>query len=523
MSVAAYRRLRIIVGTLVLAFSALAFADVGDWMWAHTIRRGLWAQFAPSFLGLLQGITWISAGCLAVLVLTLVFGRIYCAMLCPLGVLMDLSAWLARRSGKRRKLPYRPGRPWLRASVVFISGAALLAGTAVPLGLLDPYSLFGKITAATLRPALAESNHLLAASGWFDPVKTSPVALTTFMFSITLLTIVISVAVLRGRLWCNTLCPVGAVLGFVSRHSIFRLKIADSACVGCSMCERVCPAQCIDFRNHRIDHSRCVMCLDCVTSCRRSGIHLSREKWHGRPGRSPQPETSMITAGGAPSARAMPSIHRRTFLTAAAALPAVALAGQGGGSAKPPRPRPVLPPGAKSLAHFQSRCTACHLCVANCPEQVLRPSVTAHGLAGFLQPYQDFNVSFCSYNCSNCSHICPTGAIQPITVDERRTVQAGVARFNPDLCVVKTKGTSCGACNEHCPTQAVHMVPWEKNLTIPEVDTELCIGCGGCEYICPVRPQRAIVVDGLPVHARANPVDRGMDNTVREIEEEFPF
>ena len=108
-------------------------------------------------------------------------------------------------------------------------------------------------------------------------------------------------------------------------------------------------------------------------------------------------------------------------------------------------------------------------------------------------------------------------------MDERRTVQAGVARFNPDLCVVKTKGTSCGACNEHCPTQAVHMVPWEKNLTIPEVDTELCIGCGGCEYICPVRPQRAIVVDGLPVHARANPVDRGMDNTVREIEEEFPF
>ena len=231
----------------------------------------------------------------------------------------------------------------------------------------------------------------------------------------------------------------------------------------------------------------------------------------------------MITAGGAPSARTKPSIHRRTFLTAAAALPAVALAGQGGGSAKPAKPRPVLPPGSKSLAHFQSRCTACHLCVANCPEQVLRPSVTAHGLAGFLQPYQDFNVSFCSYNCSNCSHICPTGAIQPITVDERRTVQAGVARFNPDLCVVKTKGTSCGACNEHCPTQAVHMVPWEKNLTIPEVDPELCIGCGGCEFICPVRPQRAIVVDGLPVHARAKPVDRGTDNTVREIEEEFPF
>jgi ferredoxin len=183
----------------------------------------------------------------------------------------------------------------------------------------------------------------------------------------------------------------------------------------------------------------------------------------------------------------------------------------------------VLPPGARSLAHFQSRCTACHLCVANCPDQVLRPSITAHGLAGFLQPFQDFDISFCSYNCSNCSQVCPTGAIEPITVEERRSVRTGVAVLFPDLCVVRTNHTSCGACSEHCPTQAVHMVPWKNGLTVPKVRPCLCIGCGGCEFICPVRPHKAIIVDGLAEHERAKPVKRGAGNLLREIEAEFPF
>jgi ferredoxin len=161
--------------------------------------------------------------------------------------------------------------------------------------------------------------------------------------------------------------------------------------------------------------------------------------------------------------------------------------------------------------------------VANCPDQVLRPAIQEHGLAGFLQPYQDFSVAFCSYNCSNCSQICPTGAIQPLTVEERRGVCTGKARFFQDLCVVKTKGTSCGACNEHCPTQAVKMVPWKNNLTIPEVDPELCVGCGGCEFICPVRPDKAIIVEGLAIHERAKVVKLGQTNTVREMEEQFPF
>ncbi len=530
MNAAAYRRLRIAVGPLTLGFCALVFADVGDWISAPVARAALWPQFAPSLLGLLKGGGWMAAGCVAVIALTLLFGRIYCAMLCPLGVLMDLTAKLAGRAGGKRKLPYRKGKTWLRTTVVAICGAGLIAGTTLPLVFLDPYSLFGKITAATLRPLLGWANHGIAATGLIHPVDVSPVSWITAAVALTLLGLVVVSALFRGRLWCNTACPVGAVLGFFSKHAPFRLEIAESACVGCSMCERACPAQCIDFRNRRIDHSRCIMCLDCVTTCKRGGIHFKT------------PDKS-ATAPETPSA-ALPPVSRRVFLTAAAVLPSAALAEPRGGRGKGNQGRkqqgegcgencrckltqdnkqPVLPPGALSLEHFRELCTACHLCVANCPDQVLRPSITKFGIAGFLQPYQDFDVSFCSYNCSNCSEICPTGAIRPVTVEQRKTIRTGTVEFFRCRCIVKTEGTSCGACSEHCPTQAVHMVPWENGLTIPEVDPELCIGCGGCEFICPVRPKKAIIVNGLEVHETARLPDLGQSNTVREIEEEFPF
>ena len=515
MSTAAYRRMRITVGGIVLGFCTLAFADIGNWVSAFVARMALWPQFAPSVLGLMQGAVWISAGCVAVILLTLLFGRVYCAMLCPMGVLMDLSAWMAGRTGKKRKLPYRPAHTWLRVLVVAVCTAGITAGTALPLAFFDPYSLFGKITAATLRPVLGWINHLIAATTLINPVDVSPVAWTSVGVALGLLGIMVVSAVFRGRLWCNTACPVGAVLGFFSKHALFRLRITDGACVACSMCERVCPSQCIDFRKQTIDHSRCVMCLDCVTSCRQSGIKFGR--------RRRRTERALPARSFTDPPVLMPKASRRSFLAFAVAAPAAALAEGGNQASKPHSPRAVLPPGAKSLAHFQNRCTACHLCVANCPDQVLVPSITRHGLAGFLQPYQDFSVAFCSYNCSNCSQICPTGAIEAISVEERRTVRTGTVEFFPDLCVVKTKGTSCGACSEHCPTQAVHMVPWKNNLTIPEINSELCIGCGGCEFICPVRPARAIVVNGLKVHERAKKIVLGQKNTVRKMEEEFPF
>jgi polyferredoxin len=534
-----YRRMKVVVGTLVLACCTLVFADIGNVMSLPFVRAALWVQFTPSLLAMMHGAGWLATGCVAVVVLTLLFGRVYCAMLCPLGVLMDLTAKLAGRSGRNRKLPYRKGRPWLAAMVAITAAAGLAMGTALPLAFVDPYSVFGKMVSSTLRPILGWANHAMAFTTWVHPVDVSPVSWIMGGVALGLIGIIGVMAIRRGRLWCNTVCPVGSLLGFFSRHAMFRLGIEESACVECSMCERVCPAQCIDFKNQSIDHSRCVMCLDCVTSCRKNGIS-AKQHWSWR--REPAvPRAAVVT--DANDIAPLPDLSRRLFLASAVLIPCVSLAedrhqssggtcgkGGGGGHGQGCRgglnqfnKRAVLPPGAISLEHFQSTCTGCQLCVVHCPEQVLRPSITQHGLAGFLQPFQDFDSSFCSYNCSDCSHICPTGAIQPISVEERKTVQTGVAEFFRGRCVVKTEGTSCGACSEHCPTQAVHMVPWKNGLTIPEVEPELCIGCGGCEFICPVRPHKAIIVNGLKVHQRSKVVIRGKENTVREIEEEFPF
>jgi polyferredoxin len=526
-----YQRIKRAVATTVLLISTLVFSDIGNWISAPLARAALWFQFTPSLLALLQGAGWIAGGCLAVILLTLLFGRVYCSMLCPLGIFMDLAARLAKRTGRKRKLPYQNGHTRIRISVIVICVAGLLLGSAQPLGFLDPYSVFGKMISATLRPLLGMLNHGISATHWIHPVDVSPVSWTMAGVAAGLMAIIAILSIRHGRLWCNSVCPVGALLGFFSKHALFRLEIAKSACVGCSMCERVCPAQCIDFRNHAIDHSRCVMCLDCVTSCRKNGISL-RKSWGEKP--PPVPTTpAPVQAVGT----GIPSLKRRTFLASTLALPAIAWAEGGhgdhrggGGHGKACRgglnqfnKQAVLPPGAISLDHFQSHCTACQLCVTHCPDQVLRPSISQHGLRGFLQPFQDFETSFCSYNCSNCSQICPTGAIQPLTVAQRKTVRTGVAEFFRGRCVVKTEGTSCGACSEHCPTQAVHMVKWKNGLTIPEVDPDLCIGCGGCEFICPVRPHKAIIVNGLGIHEQAKVVTLGNQNTVRKMEEEFPF
>ncbi|MFO1531624.1 MAG: 4Fe-4S binding protein [Kiritimatiellia bacterium] len=207
MKTAGYRRVRTAVGGLVLGFCALAFADVGDRVSAGVARAALWPQFAPSLMSLLQGAGWVSAGCVAVILLTLVFGRVYCAMLCPLGVLMDLSARLARRTGKKRKLSHRPGLPWLRAFMVAVCAAGLLAGTAVPLGLLDPYSLFGKITASTLRPALGFLNHLVSKTGLLAPVDVSPVPWVSRRWG--LLALIVLAAVHRDACGATPSAPWG--------------------------------------------------------------------------------------------------------------------------------------------------------------------------------------------------------------------------------------------------------------------------------------------------------------------------
>lgn len=198
---------------------------------------------------------------------------------------------------------------------------------------------------------------------------------------------------------------------------------------------------------------------------------------------------------------------RRFLLTglAAVAVSATAAAAKAGTllNAAKERRVAVSPPGSADARSLLRHCTACQLCVTVCPSKVLTPAFMDYGIGGMMMPTMSFERGFCNFDCKICTTVCPTGALRPITVEQKHRLQVGRVVFAPERCVVNTNGTSCGACSEHCPTQAVKMVAYKPGLTIPSVDAEICVGCGGCEYICPVRPHRAIYVEGNTVHRQA--------------------
>jgi formate hydrogenlyase subunit 6/NADH:ubiquinone oxidoreductase subunit I len=166
------------------------------------------------------------------------------------------------------------------------------------------------------------------------------------------------------------------------------------------------------------------------------------------------------------------------------------------------RQKAISPPGAISAEHLQKYCTACHLCISKCPSNVLKPAFMEYGIGGMMQPVTHFEKGFRNFDCTMCSNVCPTKALTPLTVEQKHLTQVGRVVFLKRQCVVFDKGYNCGACSEHCPTQAVKMMPYQNGLTIPHIDPDICVGCGGCEYICPAR---AIYVEGNEIQQQAKP------------------
>jgi ferredoxin len=373
--------------------------------------------------------------------------------------------------------------------------------------LFDPYSHFGRITTNLFRPAVVWMNNILADflsskgnySLYHVTVRTSTAALISAVAAVLVFAVMVY---FRGRLFCNTICPVGALLSLVSRYSLFRITFDKDKCNHCTLCERTCKAEAIDSGNMTVDTSSCVTCFNCTSACNRNSLKyaFAPPSWKKK---NRNTEVSAITgekkAPPPPSGEVI-SKSRRSFITTGAALagsvPLTALAK----NSSHERSAPVTPPGSLSIERFKNLCTGCHICVVQCPTHILHPAGLEYGLGYMLKPYMSYENSYCNYSCIVCSDVCPTDAIKPITVEEKKVTQIGIANFHKEICVVYTDENDCGACSEHCPSQAVHMVPYKGTLTIPQVEAELCVGCGGCESICPVRPVRAIVVISNPVH-----------------------
>jgi ferredoxin len=312
---------------------------------------------------------------------------------------------------------------------------------------------------------------------------------------------------------------VGALLGLVSKISLFRIVLDKTACNSCGKCSAVCKAECIDPKAQEVDFSRCVGCLNCLSPCPDAGVKF-RPVW-SKAGVTIEPfdpsRRKLFSNAGVLAISAL-TVRKDTLLTGGTDKEVIP------GMVPIFREHPVTPPGAVSQQRFNSYCTACHLCVAACPTQVLQPSYLMYGLRGMLQPRMDYITSFCNFECNLCGEVCPTGAILPLPLQEKKLTQVGKSKFVKENCVVETRKTACGACSEHCPTKAVKMVPYEgyPNLTIPEVTEDICIGCGACEYPCPTDP-KAIYVEGNVIHEKAK--EPKIEELQQEIDlkEDFPF
>lgn len=484
----------------------------------------LFLQFVPSMLTFMSRAALGAAGFILVLVLTLLAGRVYCSTVCPLGTLQDVIARLATANKRRRTFTYSRPHDLMRYGILVIKGILFLAGSGLLLTLLDPFSISGRIFTNLLKPMVIAANnvcapileragiHILYRVQWPAP------ALTAVTVSLGMLVLTGILCARYGRLYCNTICPLGALLGLVSKIALFRITVDKDRCRVCGLCERVCKSSCIDMEKGHIDLSRCVVCCNCLSVCPDQVLRIDGRWQHG--------SGIGLTAAGKRRRWFLLTVPPGSLAMAAEAAGLTAEVIQSKPTTVPiPAVHPVSPPGSVSIGRFISICTACHLCVSACPSRVLAPSFLEYGINGLLQPKMNFKTGHCNYDCTTCLEICPTGAILPHDRQEKQRIQTGVAKFIKENCVVHTDSTNCGACSEHCPTKAVHMVPYrrtaEKQLVIPEVNPEICVGCGGCEYACPTRPYRAIYVDGNPVHKTAKkPEETKIDHPV---DNQFPF
>ncbi len=460
-------------------------------------------QFVPAVLGLHLGFI------VFLVVLTLVFGRVYCSVICPLGILQDVISWFA---GKRNKLrfSYSPAINWLRYLFLFVFVIAVVFGVGSIIALLDPYGAFGRITSHLLDPIYRWGNNLLAyfservGSYTFYTVDVWLKSLPIFIVVLLTFVLISVLAWKNGRTYCNTVCPVGTVLGFLSRYAYLRPVFTVEKCNACNLCVGNCKSSCIDIQKHTIDYSRCVVCMNCIDACNRDAITYQPTF------RLRKIETGVPVTTFSKTQRDNKS--RRSFLTMASLLTMSTLLRaqeevvEGGlavvaNKKTPERENPITPPGSISARNIREHCTGCGLCISSCPNNILRPST---GLLTFMQPELSYEKGYCRPECALCSEVCPTGAILKISPEEKSATKIGAAVWIKERCVVVTDNVDCGNCAQHCPTGAIEMIAIDasddQSKKVPAVNTERCIGCGACEHLCPSRPLSAIYVEGTVSH-----------------------
>ena len=496
------RKIRTILAGVFFVLITLLFLDFTGTL-HHWLSWLAQIQFLPAVMALNVVVV------VALLLLTLIFGRIYCSVICPLGVFQDI---LARFRRKKNKYSYSKEVRWLRYPVLVVFIIAAVAGIGSLFQLLAPYSAYGRIATMIFQPVWKLGNNVLAEiaaradSYAFYTVDTWMRSLPVFIIAAVTLVVLFVLAWRGGRTYCNTICPVGTILSFFARFSWLKIHFDEDKCKNCSMCSKSCKAACIDYKNHKVDYSRCVVCGNCIDSCKFGALRYDNARIHAKAKTSEESGSSVDTS-------------KRSFLLASAMVAGAAMAQKkeklmDGGLAEledkvaPARQTPLTPPGSLSFDHFAQHCTGCQLCVSECPNEVLRPS---SDLMHLMLPVMSYEHGHCRHGhcrpeCTRCSEVCPAGAIVKVDKDEKSSIQIGHAVWIKKNCVPITDEVECGNCARHCPTGAIEMVPLDENdeesPMVPAINEAACIGCGACEYVCPSRPFSAIYVEGHEVHKK---------------------
>jgi polyferredoxin/formate hydrogenlyase subunit 6/NADH:ubiquinone oxidoreductase subunit I len=501
MSWKAWRQVRQAVQILFFAFYiALIFAVVQNRV--APLLSDIFFRFDPlSALGaMLASRQWIPKLGLALITVgvTVLIGRVWCGWICPLGSLLE---WVAFPKPNKRRASISPGWRLVKYFLLVTSLTAVLFGN-LTLFVLDPIAIFTRTLTTAVLPGLFYTinsvettlyrvNFLSPALDRFEGLVRGgvlPVEQPAFAQSLAIAALffgIIALNLMAHRFWCRYLCPLGALLGWLSKISLFRPMIG-SKCNECTRCAITCKPGAIDTTpgDFQIMPAECTVCLDCLSNCKPADIHF---KFTLKPAPKQEFELSRRQALGALATGTAGVLFLGTDL-----------------HLQQDNPLRIRPPGVTDEDSFLSTCLRCSQCMKICPTTALQPALIESGLAGLWTPLMVPRVGYCDYGCTACGQVCPSGAIPLLQLDEKRKAVIGKASIDRNRCLPWASGVPCIVCEEMCPTpqKSIRLEEAEvldangKISTVqrPSVLREVCIGCGICEHQCPLEGVAAIRV-----------------------------